>query len=245
MSAFLPTLLDWLQAYGYFALWLTIFVAAVGIPLPIALLLLGAGAFASVGDFNIAILGVVAITAFISGDTLGYVIGWRWGSKLLDWLGNSSKRRLVSPEVIAQARTFFARHGGWAIFLSRFLFSGLGGIINLLAGADSYSYRRFLLWDILGELLGAILPLLLGYLFSAAWEAIGYLLGNTSMFMLILLVAVILSLYLLKLVRHARRRRLLEPGDVATSRESALLHQDTGKRPPHAAHWKRTGKLPP
>jgi membrane-associated protein len=244
MSAFLPTLLNWLQAYGYVALWLTIFVAAVGIPLPIALLLLAAGAFASAGDFNVGVLAFIALSAFVSGDTLGFIIGRRWGSKLLDWLEHSSKRRLISPQAIARSRAFFARHGGWAIFLSRFLFSGLGGIINVLAGADHYPYQRFLLWDISGEILGVMFPLLLGYVFSAGWEAIGDLLGGTSMFLLILLGIMVLSLYVLKLVRHARssnRNNAPEQENVPAVTISAARQPITklGKSS------QRTGKLPP
>jgi len=48
MSVFLSSLLSILQAYGYPALWVSIFIAAVGLPLPIALVLLAAGAFMAV-----------------------------------------------------------------------------------------------------------------------------------------------------------------------------------------------------
>jgi membrane protein DedA with SNARE-associated domain len=34
-------------------LWLTVFIAAVGIPLPIGLVLLAVGVFAGYGDFNL------------------------------------------------------------------------------------------------------------------------------------------------------------------------------------------------
>ena len=47
MSALLPYLVNWLQEYGYPALWGLVFVGAAGIPLPITLLLLAAGAFAA------------------------------------------------------------------------------------------------------------------------------------------------------------------------------------------------------
>jgi membrane protein DedA with SNARE-associated domain len=53
----------------------------------------------------------------------------------------------------------FRRRAAWAIFISRCLIVVLGGPINWLAGAERYSYRRFLHWDICGQLLGAIIPL--------------------------------------------------------------------------------------
>ena len=63
MSSLLPLLLHWLHEYGYAALWLTVFIAAVGVPLPISLVLLAAGAFAVRGDFNIALL--IGITLYL------------------------------------------------------------------------------------------------------------------------------------------------------------------------------------
>jgi membrane protein DedA with SNARE-associated domain len=36
--------------------------------------------------------------------------------------------------------------------------------MNLLAGAESYPFRSFLLYDVTGETLGAVIPLSLGYI---------------------------------------------------------------------------------
>ena len=69
MSIFLSTLLNSLQSYGYPALWLSIFVAAVGLPLPIGLVLLAAGAFAALGDFNVIVLALIATSASVAGNS--------------------------------------------------------------------------------------------------------------------------------------------------------------------------------
>ncbi len=50
MISLLPLLLHRLHEYGYPVLWLSVFIAAVGVPLPIGLLLLAVGAFAGYGD---------------------------------------------------------------------------------------------------------------------------------------------------------------------------------------------------
>ena len=80
MSTFLPTLLAWLQQYGYPMLWIYICIAAIGVPLPVSLVLLAAGAFSALGDFNIVLLALVAITASTCGDSVGYVLGRRTGT---------------------------------------------------------------------------------------------------------------------------------------------------------------------
>src|SRR6266487_4118319 len=114
MNLLLPYLVSWLQEYGYPALWVSVFVASAGAPLPIGLILLAAGAFASFGDFNIGLLAITAISASVCGDSLGYFIGRRWGTKVLDWLEYSRARRFITPQTVTRSRAYFRRHGGWA-----------------------------------------------------------------------------------------------------------------------------------
>lgn len=212
MSTWLPFLLSWLQEYGYSALWLSIFVASIGIPLPIGLVLLGAGAFAALGDFDIVLLTLVAVTASVCGDSVGYLIGRKVGSRLLTWL----ERRFISSQTIVRSQEYFKRRGAWAIFLSRFLFSGLGGAINLLAGVEKYSYRRFVLYDVSGEALGAIIPLLLGYTFSVSWEAVGDILGAASLLALAALFTIYLAIRLIKTIPQRASTRTAKKGRPAT-----------------------------
>lgn len=206
MSNLLPYLLTLLQEYGYPILWLSIFIGAIGIPLPNSLVLLAAGAFAALGDFNLAILAPVAVSAFVAGDNVSYWIGRRWGSRLLHWL----EGRLLKPQTLERSRIYFERHGGWAIFSSRFLVSALGGAINLLTGAELYPYRRFLAYDIAGETIGALLPLSLGYVFGASWDAVGDVLGSFSLFVVALLVALVLGVQTLRLFRRMRKAALVK-----------------------------------
>jgi membrane-associated protein len=204
MSALLPNLIDWLQQYGYPALWLFVFIAAVGIPLPTSLVLLASGAFAALGDFNVFVLGIIAVTAAVGGDNVGYFIGRRWGSRVLLWLQRPRWQRLISPRNFTRAQAYFQKRGGWAVFLTRFLFSALGGITNLLAGAELYPYRRFLFADITGEATGVAIALVLGYLFGASWEAVGDILGAVSLLTFALLAVIFLIHYMIKLARQAR-----------------------------------------
>lgn len=214
MNSILPYILNLFQEYGYPILWLSVFVGAVGIPLPNSLLLLAAGAFAALGDFNFAILIIMTITAFVAGDNCSYWLGRFWGSKVLDWLEKSGKVRLVKPQTIARSRVYFNRRGGWAIFFSRFLVSGLGGAINILAGAELYPYRKFMLYDLCGEALGALIPLSLGYIFGASWDAIGDILGSFSLFILIFLVALFLSYQTIKIFKRIRKLEQLRRNQV-------------------------------
>lgn len=242
MSNLLTILLTFLQSYGYIALWSTVYVAAVGIPIPITLLLLAAGAFAALGDFNLALLFFISYSALICGDNTGYWIGRIWGSKALNWIERSKRwNRLIPPQRIVQSRQYFRRRGGWAIFLSRFLFSALGGIINLLSGSELYPYRYFLLFDSSGEALGAIIPLMLGYVFGASWEAVGDVLGYSSFLILSLLIVIIL---VSRLIKNAR---ILKQADAIDASQAEGSQGDLEEVPMSAnaeVSTKPSGNLP-
>lgn len=206
MSTLLSNLLTFFETYGYFALWVSVFIAAAGLPLPISLEMLAAGAFAALGDFNLVLLFVIALSAQVCGDNVGYLIGRRWGSRVLNWLEQSQKwNRFIPLRTIERSRHYFRQRGGWAIFLSRFLFTALAGIINLLAGSELYPYRYFILTDVSGKALGVLIPLLLGFIFAASWEVMGDILGPLSLFILGLLAVFLLVRLLIKYMRELKQ----------------------------------------
>jgi membrane-associated protein len=204
----LSSLLSWLvtcfEQSGYPLLWLIVFVASVGAPVPVSLLLLAAGAFAALGDFHLGVLTFMSVSASVCGDSTGYAIGRRFGRKALGWIEQRSWSGATSSRTIARSRAAFQRRGGWAVFLSRFLFSALGGTINLVAGTEHYPYQRFLLYDALGETIGALLPLALGYVFGASWEDLGDLLSTVSGFVLALVFTGFLLIRLLTLLQRLK-----------------------------------------
>ena len=203
-----------LHQYGYPVLWAIVFIAAVGVPISGNLLLYAAGAFAAFGDFNIFLLLPVAVSAAVLGDATGYVLGWKLGTPLLAWL---EKRgwRFLSPQSLARGRAYFQRRANWAIFLSRWFIVALGGPINWLAGAERYPYRTFLLWDVSGQFLGALIPLGIGYTFAASWGEAESLFGAISGFTLTFLGILVIFLALFRTLRARRARAGTSAGEAA------------------------------
>lgn len=203
-----------LHEYGYPALWAIIFIAAAGAPVSGNLLLYAAGAFAAFGDFNLFILLPVAVSAAVLGDALGYFLGWKLGNPLLTWL-EKRRWRFLPAETLARGRSYFRRRAAWAIFFSRWLIVVVGGPINWLAGAERYPYRTFLLWDVCGQFLGALIPLGIGYTFAASWSEAENLFGSISSFVLAFLVIIMISATIFRKLRVRRRVQVtLEPGEA-------------------------------
>ena len=235
MNAFF---LSALQHYGYPAIWLIVFVAAAGAPISGSLLLFASGAFAALGDLDIFILFPVALSAAVLGDNLGYFIGRRVGIALLAWFEGQKRLRWISPQALAQGRAYFTRRAAWAIFITRFLIVALGGPINFLAGLEEYPYSKFLFWDVSGQILGAIIPLSLGYIFATSWEEVASLFGAFSSLLLAFLVASVLSIMLIrKIRRHANAAKaevkaVLPPlGAINLAPTESTAGQNTGTLP--------------
>jgi len=215
--------IDVLQLYGYPALWLIVFVAAAGAPISGSLLLFAAGAFASLGDFNIFMLFPIALSAAVMGDNLGYFIGRRVGMPLIGWLERQKRFRFITPQALERGRAYFRRRAAWTVFITRFLIVVLGGPVNLVAGLEQYPYHNFLFWDISGQILGAIIPLGLGFVFAKSWEEVAGIFGALSSLFLALLVVMIL---LAVLMRKMRQRRRARSASIIKAEEKDMLIPD-------------------
>jgi len=209
LSAFF---VDALQQYGYPVLWLVVFCAAAGAPISGSLLLFAAGAFATLGDFNLFILFPVALSAAVLGDNLGYFIGRRVGVALVGWLERQKRFRFITPQAMERGRIYFRRRAGWTIFITRFLIVVLGGPVNIVAGLELYPYPNFLFWDISGQTLSVSISLGLGFIFARSWEEVAAVFGSLSSLALALLVALFLFTMLMRRIRQrrlARRARIV------------------------------------
>jgi hypothetical protein len=95
-------------------------------------------------DFSTVI--VVATTAAIIGDNIGYLIGRHGGRRLLlrDGLAAIHRRRFLTD-----SEAFFRRRGSIVVFLGRWL-PVLRFTAAPLAGTHRMQWPRFLLWNGLG-----------------------------------------------------------------------------------------------
>src|SRR5208283_4008552 len=112
----------------------------------------------------------------------------RWGgsaaiSKLSRMFGKSVNLQAMEAKVKAW--------GGPGIFLTRWLLSPLGAWINLASGTAGYPWRRFLFWDILGEITGAVVYISLGRYFSDRVMALSAVLGDLTWAIAALLAAIV------------------------------------------------------
>ena len=178
-----------LSQYGSPALFAVVTIAAVGVPLPITLLLIVTGSLISQGVMNFWLAIGLAGAGSVIGDQIGYGIG-RWGgNELVDRF----TRLLGGPERLEKAQSTARRWGGPGILFSRWMVTPLGPWVNLASGLAGYPWMRFLIWDSLGEFLGTLIYVGLGKVFSDRVLALDAMLSDLTWAIVALLAAVFLG----------------------------------------------------
>jgi membrane protein DedA with SNARE-associated domain len=178
-----------LAHYGSPALFVVVLVSAIGVPLPVTLLLIVTGSLVAQGAMNLWWAIAIASVGQVAGDQIGYGIG-RWGGKKLiarfgGLIGHADRIERLDEK---------ARHwGGAGVFFSRWLVTTLGPWINLASGAGGYSWLRFTVWDFLGETFGAVLYVWLGLVFSDRVQELSAILGDLTWAIMGILAAAFLG----------------------------------------------------
>jgi membrane protein DedA with SNARE-associated domain len=191
-----------LSLYGLPVVFSVIFASSLGFPLPETFVMVVAGSFAELGDMNIWwVLALGAIAATV-GDQAAYAIG-HWGGHRLaqrftGWFGGAKQ--------LDKAENAMNRWGWAGIFFSRWLVTPLSPWINYTSGITRYSYRRFLLWDISGNVLWTILYVAAGVLFSDRVQALIETLGNLAWVEIGLIAAAIFGWLLYRSLRNNRKK---------------------------------------
>jgi membrane protein DedA with SNARE-associated domain len=184
--------------FGYLAVFALIFFECAGVPLPGEMALISAAIFAgTTGQLHIEYVILAAASAAILGDNLGFWFGRRYGFDFLHRFGPHF--HLTEPR-LKIGQMLFQRHGGKVVFLGRFT-ALLRTWAAILAGANRFSPRRFLVWNAGGGVTWAMIYGLGGYFFG---QTITLFAGPVSIGLFIAVVVAAVAIYIL-FKRHEQR----------------------------------------
>jgi membrane protein DedA with SNARE-associated domain len=143
------------------------------------------------------------VLAASAGDQFFYWIGRLWGAALL--------RRLPRLQAkLGRVLLLLRRNPGGAVVAVRFLY-GLRIAGPILIGAAGVAPARFALFNVIGALLWAPLVAGLGWGFGHAWEHVSRRLAGFELGLLLLLAAVLLGSWLVRVAVRAWLRRAMAP----------------------------------
>ena len=177
---------DWVVLTVVFLLPAAEAAVLLGMVIPGEIALILGGVAASVGHVSLVWVLVFGILGAVIGDSIGYLVGERWGVRLL----HSTLGRKVPIERLDAARAFIASRGGRAVFIGRFT-AALRALVPGLAGMAGVPYRVFLPWNIAGGALWASGSVALGYAAGTSWELAAH---YASIFGITVLLLVVVGL---------------------------------------------------
>lgn len=159
MIAVSPTLIS---EWGASVVFLSVLVTQLGAPVPAAPMLLLAGAQAAAGFVSFGSVFVAAVAAVLISDGLWFVLGRRYGRRILTRLVRVS---LSLDSSVRRTHAWFERYGAPLLLVAKFV-PGLGLVASPLLGTTKIDRRIFFSWDIAG-----------GAMWSGVWLGGGALFG--------------------------------------------------------------------
>lgn len=157
-----------------------------------------AGAMAGRGTVPIAPLVLVVWACSAAGDSVGFLLGRRFGR---GWLLRHGARLGLTGARLARVDDWFDRYGSAAVALGR-LVPLVRPIGPFAAGSTTLPYRRFLPWDLVGTALFSLAFCMLGYFFYRGYESLVAAVDRGG---LAALAAVIVAALVATILRRRRR----------------------------------------
>jgi membrane-associated protein len=123
-------------------------------------LLFAAGSFAALGVLSPWVLVILMSLAAILGDTANYWIGHYIGPRAF-----SGNVRFLKKEYLDKTHAFYEKHGGKTIILARFV-PIVRTFAPFVAGVGAMTYKKFILYNVIGGILWVNIFVWLGYFFG-------------------------------------------------------------------------------
>jgi membrane protein DedA with SNARE-associated domain len=194
---------QYMLAYGYWAVFFGVMLENAGLPVPGETILLVGGYFASAhpDQFNLIRVMATAATGAVIGDNIGFAIGHHYGRPLLLRIGRFF---FLTPKRIEHMENYFERHGNKTILVARFI-TGLRVFAALLAGASrKMPWRVFLVYNLAGAVLWAVVITILGYVFGQSLPLLVKWVGRSGTILLVALV--VIGLIVWRVRRHRKAK---------------------------------------
>lgn len=171
-----------------------------------------AGVLASQHQVSLPVLLGAIVVAAVVGDSVGYEIGRRFGTRLLGTRALHPHRHKVG-----RAQDLLRRRGALAVFIGRFT-AVLRAMMPALAGSAKMPYGKFLAFNALGGMTWGVGFTIGGYVAGTAFEQVAQWAGRV---LAIAVAVVVVAAIVVWSIRRGRKEaeKAAEPGEAA---EAAL-----------------------
>lgn len=215
--------MDLIQTYGLWAVFATMLLESIGLPLPAYPILLVAAALMPPTTIDITAIILTGTLGTLLGDFIWFFAGKRYGSRVLGTLCKIS----ISPDSCTRSTTnLFSRYGAASLTFVKFI-PGLSTLAPVIAGAYAMPLLVFSTFITIGATIYLGIGVAVGVIFR---DAIGEVIATIEKYGPIgmLMIVVLLVLYLfLKWVQRYRLIRQFRMDRVTVEDLNKLLAEET------------------
>jgi membrane-associated protein len=141
--------------------------AFLGLVVPGEIAVLLGGVVAHEGRLALWSVVVAAVLGAVVGDQIGYLVGRRYGTPLLERM----PRRLVKPDELERALRLVRTRGAVAVVVGRWA-AVLRALVPGIAGISGMRHAVFTMANVAGGLVWAVVITGLGYVAGASYRAL-------------------------------------------------------------------------
>jgi membrane-associated protein len=194
-------------------------------------LLFAAGAICSLGSLDIGVLWLLLVVAAVAGDSVNYQIGHYLGPKVL----RGERSWLFNKKHLDRTHAFFEKYGGKTIIIARFV-PIIRTFAPFVAGVGAMTYRRFLVYNVVGGVVWVT-----GFLFAGYWFGnIPWVKQNFSAVILAIIFLSVLPMFIeyFRQVQAGKRQK----SSVGQDERPAVSGLDTAEDPCPMEENRQTGQ---
>lgn len=162
----LQDLLLFIEQYGYFALFFSLWLGIIGMPLPDEMIVMSGGLLSSLGKLVIWRSFLLTYLGVVSGLSLGFILGKLFGHRVLDKLVKKKKAKYLS-----KSKELLDQYGRFALVLSYFI-PIVRHILPYLVGMNNMPFKTYALFSYTTGFVWTLIYFTLGLLFGSQIEYI-------------------------------------------------------------------------
>lgn len=186
-------LLEWISDYGYATMFFSLWLGIVGIPIPGEVIVTTGGMVTSFGGLQIVPMFLSTYLGVVSGLSIGYVIGYKFGAPVLERLSKKKKTKWY----IAKSNHMIGKYGSYALVISHFL-PVVRHVIPYLAGMNRMNFVKYASFAYTAGFLWTLLYFTVGYYFGEHMRGIVEIVYECALYVLIGIGSIVICVKLFR-----------------------------------------------
>ena len=178
---------EWVTTYGYIAIFLSMVLGIVGLPIPDETIMVFSGYLISTGRLHPVGAFLAALAGSWSGITVSYWIGRTFGVGAINRFG---KYFHLTPNRLETVHQWFHRAGHWALFIGYYI-AGVRHFTAIVAGTSKLEFRTFAAYAWTGGAVWVATFLTLGYYLGENWREISEVVHRDGLYLSIAIIALL------------------------------------------------------